>query len=202
MEFNGLSEAEVKRLTAEKKTNRSSVQKTKTVADIIRSNICTFFNLIFAVLFGLILITGQIKHTAFIFVVVFNTLIGIIQEIRAKRTIDKLSILNAAKASVIRDGKSYLIDTEDVVEGETVILSAGEQIYADGEIIGGKIDVNEALLTGEADDVKKETGSRVLSGSFVTSGTAYCRLTAVGDASYAAKTVSEVKKYKKVYSEE
>lgn len=201
MEFNGLSEAEVKRLTAEKKTNRSSVQKTKTVADIIRSNVCTFFNLIFAVLFGLILITGQIKHTAFIFVVVFNTLIGIIQEIRAKRTIDKLSILNAAKASVIREGKSYLIDTEDVVEGETVILSAGEQIYADGEIIGGKIDVNEALLTGEADDIKKETGSRVLSGSFVTSGTAYCRLTAVGDASFAAKTVSEVKKYKKVYSE-
>ena len=201
MEFNGLSAAEVKKLTAEKKTNRRSVQKTKTVADIIRSNVCTFFNLIFALLFGLILITGQIKHTAFIFVVVFNTLIGIIQEIRAKRTIDKLSILNAAKASVIRDGQSFLIDTEDVVEGDTVVLTSGEQIYADGIILGGKIDVNEALLTGEADDIKKEAGSKVLSGSFVTSGTAYCKLTAVGDESYASRTVSEVKKYKKVYSE-
>lgn len=201
MKLAGLTDIEVKKKRDEGKTNKCSVHKTKTVKDIIRSNVFTFFNFIFIILFGLILVTGQIKHTLFIFIIIINTLIGIIQEIKAKRTIDKLSLLSAPNATVIRNGKETVIKTEDVVEGDLVKISAGEQIYADGKIVEGSAEVNESLLTGESDDIKKNIGDNVLSGSFVSSGSVYCIMEKVGDDCYASKIAAEAKKYKKVRSE-
>lgn len=201
MKFTGLTDAEVKRKTEEGKTNRCSVQKTKTVKDIVKSNVFTFFNFIFAVLFGLILITGQIKHTLFMFIIIANTLIGIIQEIKAKRTIDKLSLLSAPTATVIRNGEERVIPTEEVVEGELVKITAGEQIYADGKVVDGAAEANESLLSGESDDIKKNVGDRLLSGSFLTSGSVLCIIDKVGDSCYASQIAAEAKKYKKVRSE-
>lgn len=201
MDFTGLTDEEVREKTENGKINKCSVQKTKTIKDIVSSNVFTFFNLIFVILFALIIVTGHVKHTLFMFIIVANTLIGIIQEIKAKRTIDKLSLLSAPTAHVIRNGQEREIPTEEVVEGDLAVISAGEQIYADGQIIYGFAEVNESMLSGEADDIKKNVGDKILSGSFVTAGTIRCVIEKVGDECYASQIAAEAKKYKKVRSE-
>jgi cation-transporting ATPase E len=157
------------------------------VSEIVKSNLFTYFNLIFVILAVLLALVGAWKDMLFLGVVVSNTAIGIIQEIHSKRVLDKLSILNAPHTRTIRDGQEITLPSEELVRDDLVIFQAGSQIPADAVVVDGQLLVNESLITGEADDIKKEAGEDLLSGSFVTSGQAIARLTKVGEESYISK---------------
>jgi cation-transporting ATPase E len=160
---------------------------TMSVSEIVKSNLFTYFNLIFVILAVLLALVGAWKDMLFLGVVVSNTAIGIIQEIHSKRVLDKLSILNAPHTRTIRDGQEITLPSEELVRDDLVIFQAGSQIPADAVVVDGQLLVNESLITGEADDIKKEAGEDLLSGSFVTSGQAIARLTKVGEESYISK---------------
>jgi cation-transporting ATPase E len=160
---------------------------TMSVSEIVKSNLFTYFNLIFVILAVLLALVGAWKDMLFLGVVVSNTAIGIIQEIHSKRVLDELSILNAPHTRTIRDGQETTLPSEELVRDDLVIFQAGSQIPADAVVVDGQLLVNEALITGEADDIKKEAGAELLSGSFVTSGQATARLTKVGEESYISQ---------------
>ncbi len=171
---------------------------TPTVGKIIFKNICTLFNLINLILAVTILIVGSPENTMFFGIAICNTLMGIIQELRAKRTLDKLSVLAQSKVLAVRDGHETSLDQEQVVLDDIVVLSTGNQVCVDSEVVLSEgFEVNEALLTGEADNIPKNEGDRVLSGSFVTSGRAWVRVTAVGGDSYATALTVEARREKK-----
>ena len=159
--------------------NEEVASPTKSEKQIIRDNVFTFFNLIFIVLAGCLLVVGAFKDMMFIAVAVANTLIGIIQEIRSKRTIDKLTLLSARQATVVRDGQVMQVDTTALVQDDVAVFAAGSQISADAVILAGEVQVNESLITGESDEISKGVGSELLSGSFVVSGKCYAILTHV-----------------------
>lgn len=194
----GLTSEEVKQRVAEGKINGDQNIKTKSVGQIIRSNLFTFFNILFVV-FGVILAffldygdDGKLSpedfaNFGFLFVVLINMLIGIIQELQAKRTIDKLSLLSAPKVTVIRDKQTQEIGLKDIVLDDYMQLSAGRQICADSMLECGSIEVNESLITGEPDAVPKKPGDELLSGSFVVSGNAMARVIRIGKDNYASK---------------
>ncbi len=165
----------------------------KSVQDIIRSNVVTYFNIVFLILAVLLIIVRSYKHLTFLFVIIFNTLIGIVQEINAKKTLDKLSVLNAPKATVVRNGKARPIPAEDLVLDDIVIFSSGNQICADAVVLRGEVQVNESLLTGESDEITKRPGDHLMSGSHIVSGSCYTRLTNVGQDSYISKLTLEAK---------
>ncbi len=167
---------------------------TKTEGQIIRDNLCTFFNLVFVVLGLCLFAVGSFRDTLFLLIVAANTLIGIVQEIRSKHTIDKLTLLNAPKATVVRDGQELRLDTRDLVQGDVILLAPGNEIPADAVVLTGELQVNEALLTGESDAVSKLPGSELLSGSFVVAGRSRAQLTRVGAQSYASRLTLEAKK--------
>lgn len=168
----------------------------KTVADIFRTNIFTRINALLGVLFILVLTTGSWINCAFGLLIIVNSSIGIIQELRAKRTLDSLSVLSAGPANVLRDGHIIQLAQEELVLGDVIALKSGEQIALDGEVCSSNsLSVNESLLTGESDPVTKEIGSPLLSGSFVSSGSGYYTVTAVGADSYAAKLTSQARTY-------
>lgn len=175
---------------------------TKTEWQIIRGNVFTFFNLIFVVLAACLMLVGSFHNMLFLVIAAANTLIGIVQEIRSKRVIDKLTLLNAPKATVIRDGQSAAIATETLVQDDVVEFTAGNQIPADAVVLSGEAQVNEALLTGEPDTITKTPGTALLSGSFVVAGTCRAVLTHVGAESYAAKLTLEAKKDHKIQKSE
>jgi cation-transporting ATPase E len=160
---------------------------TMSVSEIVKSNLFTYFNLIFVILAVLLALVGAWKDMLFLGVVVSNTAIGIIQEIHSKRVLDKLSILNAPHTRTIRDGQEITLPSEELVRDDLVIFQAGSQIPADAVVVDGQLLVNESLITGEADEIKKEAGADLLSGSFVTSGQATARLTKVGKESYISR---------------
>ena len=166
---------------------------TKTVGEIIKGNLLTYFNLVFAILAVLIIIAGSFRSLTFLPVVVANLLIGIIQELRAKRTLDKLSVLNAPKVTAVRDGKHIEIPSEELVVDDIVVFQSGSQICADAVVVGGAVTVNESLLTGETDEISKRPGDELLSGSFVVSGECLARLDKVGADSYISKLTLEAK---------
>lgn len=168
----------------------------KTTKEIIHENVFTYFNLIFAVLAVLLIIVGSFRNLTFLPVIIFNTLIGIVQEIRSKRTLEKLNMLNAPKARVVRNKKVSTIDSEKLVLDDIVIFAAGNQICADAVVVSGEVQVNEALLTGESDEITKNKGDELMSGSFVVSGECYARLSAVGVDSYISKLTLEAKAMK------
>lgn len=174
-------------------TNEPVEPPSKTVAEIVKSNVFTYFNLVFAVLAVLLILAGSFRNLTFLPVILANTFIGIIQEIRAKNTLDKLSVLNAPKAIVVRDGKKWNIPAEELVLDDVVIFKAGNQICADAVVISGEVSVNESLLTGEADEITKKSGDELMSGSFIVSGQCYARLDRVGEDSYISKLTLEAK---------
>ncbi len=190
----GLSAQQVQERMAAGLANTAVRAESKTVAGIIRDNVFTYFNLIFAVLAVLLIIAGSYKSLTFLPVVIANTVIGIVQEIRAKQVLDKLTVLSAPKALVVRDGAVSEIASELLVRDDIVIFRAGDQICADAEVVSGDAYVNESLLTGESVEIHKGPGSSLLSGSFVVSGECRARLVKVGAESYAAQLTLQAKK--------
>lgn len=182
-------------------TNKTLNTNVKTYSSIFINNIFTFFNILcFAVAISLI-IARSFKDLLFMVVVLCNIAIGIIQEIRAKRTIEKLSLLTAPTAKVIRGGTEYEVTTEEVVIDDIMCLSNGKQIVADAIIVEGEVEVNESLLTGESINIKKKVGDTLYSGSFISSGTCKARVDKVGDESYIEQLSQKAKQYKKPKSE-
>lgn len=189
----GLCQEQVQEYISNGWKNESVEPQTKSIRAIVKSNLLTYFNLVFAVLAVLLIIAGSFRSLTFLPVVVANLLIGVIQEIRAKKVLDKLSVLNAPKALVIRDGEEKEIPAEELVLDDIVIFRAGNQICADAVVLEGSVSVNEALLTGESDELKKEPGDALMSGSFVVSGECYARLEKVGADSYISQLTLEAK---------
>ncbi len=197
----GLSEEEVLKLKERGLVNYKSDVKTKSIGQIITGNFFTLFNFLNFGLALAIFLVGSYKNLLFLGVVFCNTLISTIQEIRSKRIIDKLSLLNESKATVIRDGIEKQIGIYDIVLGDIIKLRAGNQIVADSKIISGEILVNESLITGESESVTKNKGMDILSGSFVVSGNALAEVVHVGSDNYTAKISAEAKYIKKINSE-
>ena len=174
-------------------TNRSVEPPSKTTKEIIHENVFTYFNLIFVILAVLLVLVGSFRDLTFLPVIVANTLIGIVQEIRAKQVLDKLTMLNAPHATVVRDGKKSVIDAEELVLDDIVIFKAGAQVCADAVVSAGEVQVNESLLTGEADEITKRKGDTLMSGSFIVSGQCHARLDKVGEDSYISKLTIQAK---------
>ena len=189
----GLNENEVAARENAGLVNKAEISTDKSVKEIIRSNTLTYFNLIFFIIAVLLCVVGSFRNLTFLPVVIGNSLIGIFQEIRAKKTLEKMSILNSPYAVAIRSGRQVKISTEELVKDDVVVFSAGDQICADAVVISGNIKVNEALLTGESDEIEKVGGSSLMSGSFVVSGQCCARLVNVGEEAYIYKLTKEAK---------
>lgn len=174
-------------------TNQPVDPPSKTTKEIIQENVFTYFNLIFLVLAVLLCLVGSFRDLTFLPVIVLNTLIGIIQETRAKKVLHNLTMLNAPHAMVIRDGKKSQINAEDLVVDDIVIFEAGNQVCADAEVCAGEVQVNESLLTGESDEITKRKGDQLMSGSFIVSGQCHARLDKVGADSYISRLTLEAK---------
>lgn len=204
--LNGLTDAEVAERVAAGKINGDVNIKTKSVARILRTNIVTFFNVLFLIIAFIMSffveegLEGLFNYGFFI-VAVVNCLIGIIQELAAKKTIDNLSLLHAPKARALRNGEEREIALKDIVLDDVLALSAGNEIAADSVVLEGAVEVNEALITGEPDAIIKKCGDELLSGSFVVSGTAKVRVKHVGKDNYAARITADAKKQKPQNSE-
>ena len=173
--------------------NAAVESPSKTTKEIIRSNVFTYFNLVFAILGVLLCVVGSFRNLTFLPIIIINTLIGIIQEIRAKTVLDKMNMLNAPHAKVMRDKRMWVVESQSLVLDDIVIFGAGNQICADALVETGEVQVNESLLTGEADEITKKKGDRLMSGSFVVSGECYARLDAVGEDAYISKLTVEAK---------
>lgn len=193
----GLTADEVRQRVAEGKVNTASTVKTKSIKRIFVDNICTVFNLINVLLFVLLLLVGSHKNMLFIGVVLTNTVIGIVQEIRSKKSVDTLTILTESKLSVLRDGSAVELSKDEIVLDDIIMLSRGNQVPADCVLVQGGCKANESLLTGESDLIEKSVGDELLSGSFISAGQCYCRVNRVGADSYAAKINNEAKYIKK-----
>ena len=174
-------------------TNKAVEPPSKTTKEIIHENVFTYFNLIFVVLAVLLCLVGSFRDLTFLPVIIANTLIGIVQEIRAKQVLDKLTMLNAPRASVVRDGKRTMINAEELVIDDIVVFKAGDQVCADAEVSAGEVQVNESLLTGESDEITKRKGDKLMSGSFIVSGQCHARLDKVGEDSYISKLTLQAK---------
>lgn len=197
----GLSAAEVAERTARGEVNVDAGVRTRSVRQIVRENTLTLFNAINAILAVFVLITGSYKNMLFMVVIVCNTLIGIVQEIRSKRITDRLSIVASSKASVLRDGALVELPLDALVRDDVIELGRGDQIPADAVVVKGSCDVNESLLTGESTLVKKRPGDELMSGSYLNAGTVRARVVHVGAENYAAKISAEAKQHKAVNSE-
>ena len=197
----GLTNEEVQERIAQGQVNNNENPNTRTYKQIILENTLTFFNFLNLVLLVLVLLVGSYKNSMFVGIIFINTVIGIIQEIRAKKTIDKLAILTESKTVVLREGKKWKISTEKLVVDDLIFLKAGEQVPADAKILEGNLEVNESLLTGEADNLPKNPGDEFFSGSFVTAGQACCQIIHVGSDNYASRITSEAKEFKRHNSE-
>lgn len=190
----GLTAAEVEERIEEGRVNILSTSATKSVGKIVLENVFTFFNMIFVFIAVILIAVGAFKELTFIVIIVLNTGIGIVQELISKKKLDDLSVLAKTKVKVVREGQIYEVDTEDLVEDDIVYYGAGSQIHADGKVIAGEIQVNEGLLTGESDEITKNSGKELFSGSYVISGECYARLTKVGEESYGARLTAEAQK--------
>ncbi len=178
--------------------NAAVTPPSRTVGQIIRSNVLTYFNAVFVLLAAALIFSGaSLLNLTFMGVVIINAVIGIVQELRSKKVLDQLSILQSHEYTVVRDGKSVPLPSESLVRDDIVRFSAGEQVCADAEVISGECQVNEALVTGEADEIRKEPGAQLLSGSFLVSGECLARLTAVGEDSFVSRLTLEAKRQKK-----
>ncbi|MEQ4305247.1 HAD-IC family P-type ATPase [Plantactinospora sp. B6F1] len=198
----GLSTAQVAERIAAGQVNDVPVRSGRSVGEIVKANLCTRINAIMGVLFGVILAVGPIQDALFGGVIIANTLIGVVQELRAKRTLDRLAIVGAARPVVRRDGQAVEVTSADLVLDDLIELGSGDQIAVDGVVVEAEqLEVDESLLTGEADPVVKRVGDPLLSGSFVTAGAGAMRATRVGRAAYAARLTEEASRFTLVNSE-
>ncbi len=197
----GLTNEQVQERIAEGKVNVNENPNTRTYKQIILENTLTFFNFLNIALLVLVLFVRSYKNSMFMGIILINTVIGIIQEIRAKKTIDKLAILTESKTVVLREGKKWSISTEKLVLDDLIFLKTGDQVPADVKVLEGTVEVNESLLTGESDNLSKSQGDELFSGSFVTSGEACCQVIHVGKDNYALQITSEAKEFKRHNSE-
>jgi cation-transporting ATPase E len=201
-ELDGLTAVEVSARVAEGHLNVAPRGPSRTMGQILRANILNPVNAIMLTLFAAIMIAGFWRDGLFVGVVLSNTVIGIAQELRARRELRRLEILNAPRARVRRDGATVEIDTEQIVIDDVIELSPGDQVVVDAEILAVVgLELDESLLTGESDTVHKAPGDKVLSGSFVVAGTGWCRATGIGDASYANQLTEEATTFKLARSE-
>lgn len=190
----GLTQEEIEERVQQGKVNELSTSATKSIGQIVLENVFTFFNMIFVFLTVILIAVGSYGELTFIVIIVLNTTIGIVQELLSKKKLDNLSLLAKTKAKVVREGQLFEVDTEEVVEDDIVYFGAGSQIYADGNVIAGEVQVNEGLLTGESDEITKVPGKELFSGSYVISGECYARLTKVGEESYGVRLTAEAQK--------
>ncbi|MED5813558.1 cation-translocating P-type ATPase [Mycolicibacterium sp. 050232] len=198
----GLTEAEVAQRVAEGKSNDVPTRAARSISDIVRGNVFTRINAILGVLFLIVMSTGSVINGAFGLLIIANSAIGIIQEIRAKQTLDKLAIVGQAKPTVRRESGTRAVLPSEVVLDDIIELGPGDQIVVDGEVIEeSNLEVDESLLTGEADPIAKDAGDTVMSGSFVVAGSGAYRATKVGHEAYAAKLAEEASKFTLVKSE-
>ena len=197
----GLTNEQVQERIAEGRVNVNENPNTRTYKQIILENTLTFFNFLNIALLVLVLFVRSYKNSMFMGIILINTVIGIIQEIRAKKTIDKLAILTESKTVVLREGKKWSISTEKLVLDDLIFLKTGDQVPADVKVLEGTVEVNESLLTGESDNLSKSQGDELFSGSFVTSGEACCQVIHVGKDNYASQITSEAKEFKRHNSE-
>ena len=198
----GLTAAGVAERVAAGRTNATSLRTSRTVGEIVRANVFTVFNGVLATLFVLVMTTGRWQNALFGLVVVANAAIGIVQELRAKRTLDRLAILNAPRALVVRDGAEVDVPVADVVLDDLLALATGDQVPADGVVrTATGLALDESLLTGEAEPVVKHPGDAVWSGAFVVSGHGRVQTTAVGEDAYAARLSTEARRFTTTYSE-
>lgn len=197
----GLTKNQVEKRIKEGKVNTIPKAPSRTFKQILRANLFTSYNLLNAILAIAVFMAGSPKNAIFAGVIIVNTLIGIFQEVRAKTILEKLSVINKKKVRVLRDGIIETIDIEEVVIDDVMLLKDGEQILVDCTVINnGELEVDESLITGESDSILKRNNDKLLSGSFVTSGTAYVKVTGVGKDTYAAKLAEEAKKFKLINS--
>ena len=197
----GLSEEQVRQRTRQGLHNGSAAIHTKTEGQIIRENVLTFFNILNFALALAVILVGSFRSTVFLGVILANIFIGSFQSIRAKRTLDKLSIVSAPKAVVLREGQKREIPVEEVVLDDILALSAGNQICSDAVVAAGECEVNESLITGESDPILKHPGDSLLSGSFIVSGNALAQVEHVGADNYATKITGDAKYMKQRNSE-
>ena len=198
----GLTSAMVAERAARGEVNDAARRTSRSVTEIVRANVLTRFNAIVGVLCAVILITGHPQDALFGLIIVANSGVGVVQELRAKRTLDRLSVLGQAPVRVIRDGQETQISPQQIVVGDRILIGPGDRIMVDGELAAGAgVEIDESLLTGESDPVPKKPGDQVLSGSFVASGSAAYRATAVGHNSYAARLEAEAATFNLAHSE-
>ena len=195
--ISGLTSDEVKRQFEYGLDNKKVEFKSITVKEIIKNNVFTYFNLVFCILALFIISVGSFNDLAFMPVVIINIIIGIVQQIRSKKTLDKLSVISSPKTTVVRDGEEKVVENHLLVLDDIVVFSAGNQICADATVVSGKVMVNEALVTGESNEIEKREGDFLLSGSFIVSGSCRARLESVGENSYASRISVEAKKQKR-----
>ena len=189
----GLTAARAAELAANGYANTQVDSNAKTTGQIIRENTLTFFNLVFVVLAVLLILSGDFKDMAFLVIALINSLIGIIQQLRSRATLEKLNLLSEGRVKVVRDGRLGTVALHNLVREDVAELGAGDQIPADGPVLTGQVTVNEALITGEADPITKNPGDELLSGSFVVSGKCRARMDRVGAESYASRLALEAK---------
>ena len=197
----GLTNKEIEERINSGKINHNTTIKTKSVKEIFRTNICTLFNFLNLFLAFLVFLVGSYKNLLFLGTILCNTLIGIIQELKSKKIIDKLSLIVSKKVTVIRNGENKFITPEQIVMDDLIKLMPGEQIVTDSKILNGKIEVNESLITGEINPIQKNIGDTILSGSFVVSGEALAQVIHVGEENYTYKITKEAKYLKPIGSE-
>ncbi|MBW8804393.1 MAG: HAD-IC family P-type ATPase [Catenulisporales bacterium] len=198
----GLTADEVARRVAEGSVNDVPTRTSRSMSEIVRANILTPFNAIIGTLFAIMLVVGPIQDSLFGFVIIANSAIGILQEWRAKQTLDSLAVVGEARPRVLRDGAEQEIRPEQIVLGDVMLLGAGDRIVVDGEVVrADALEVDESLLTGESDPVLKHGADEVMSGSFVVAGSGAFRATKVGHQAYAARLAAEAQKFTLVNSE-
>ena len=197
----GLTSEEVRQRVAAGQVNVNADVHTRSIPQIFRENICSLFNLVNLVLAGAIFWTGHYRNLLFMLIIIANVTIGIVQEIRSKLVIDRLSVVTASRAHVIRDGAKKDVALEEIVLDDVIVLSRGDQVPSDCRVLEGRCSANESLLTGESDLIVKQPGDELMSGSFVASGSCTAQVTAVGADNYATRINNEAKVHKKVRSD-
>ena len=199
---NGLDQAAVAERVKAGLVNEAPRAAGRSFAQILRANVCTRFNAILGTLFVVVVVVGPLQDALFGLVLVANTGVGIFQEMRAKRTLDRLAILTAPRARVLRAGQTWRIATSELVQDDVLELGPGDQLAVDATVLAAEgLEIDEALLTGEAEPAARQPGDPVLSGSFVVAGSGRARATAVGGASYAARLQADARRFSLVHSE-
>lgn len=197
----GLTSEEVKKLSDAGKNNVDESVKTRSLSQILKDNICTLFNFVNVVLAICVVFTGQYKNMLFMGVIIINVCIGIVQEIRSKKSTDSLAIVAASKVKTIRDGEEVEVEIESLVLGDIIKLGRGDQIPADSQVVSGECQANESLLTGESDLIGKSVGDELMSGSFINSGVVWAKVIRVGADNYASKITAVAKEHKALNSQ-